>query len=580
MPDAGRAGAAIRASARARARWTAGLLTALVLAPVLAGLLGVLLPALGYLPALGARDIGLDVFRRLLAEPGFWRSVGVSALSGFGATALSVLLTASILAAAYGTGALRAAERLLAPILSVPHAAAALGFVFLFAPSGFLARLVSPWPSGWDAPPDLVILNDPLGLSLLAALVVKETPFLFLMALAALPQVRAGERMAVARSLGYGPMTGFVHAVWPLVYRQLRLPILAVLAFAVSVVDMALILGPTRPPTLAVRIVGWLRAPDLDGWLMGSAGAALMVGLVVALVGLWLVLERLVGAGLASARTSGWRGQSDAPLRLALPTLAAVGVGTVFCGFAGLVLQSFAGYWPFPDLWPGTLGLGGWRERLHMAAGVLEGTLAIALGAMALALPIAVALLEAERRGARIPVLVYAPLVVPQIAFLFGLDVLAIAAGVTPGRLAVTLAHGLFVLPYALIALSGPWRALDPRFEQVAASLGAGPVRRFVAVRLPLLARPLAVAAALAVAVSVGLYLPTQMIGSGRVATVTTEAVAAASAGDRRLIGMFATLQLLIPLVAFSLARGGPMLARRLRFGGAHGPGPAAEAAA
>jgi putative thiamine transport system permease protein len=78
---------------------------------------------------------------------------------------------------------------------------------------------------------------------------------------------------------------------------------------------------------------------------------------------------------------------------------------------------------------------------------------------------------------------------------------------------------------------------------------------------------PLMVAAALSVAVSVGLYLPTQMIGGGRVETVTTEAVAAAAGGDRRLVGMLACLQLLLPFVAFALARAVPAALYRDRRG-------------
>jgi ABC-type uncharacterized transport system, permease component len=44
--------------------------------------------------------------------------------------------------------------------------------------------------------------------------------------------------------------------ILPILYGQLRLPIYAVLAFSLSVVDMALILGPTTPPTLATLLLG------------------------------------------------------------------------------------------------------------------------------------------------------------------------------------------------------------------------------------------------------------------------------------------------------------------------------------
>src|SRR3546814_19999772 len=79
------------------------------------------------------------------------------------------------------------------------------------------------------------------------------------MTLAALGQVRADERLAVARSLGYGPVTAWLKAVLPAVYRQIRLPVYAVLAYGLSVVDMALILAPLTPPPLAVQEIGRAR---------------------------------------------------------------------------------------------------------------------------------------------------------------------------------------------------------------------------------------------------------------------------------------------------------------------------------
>lgn len=62
------------------------------------------------------------------------------------------------------------------------------------------------------------------------------------------------------------------------------------------------------------------------------------------------------------------------------------------------------------------------------------------------------------------------------------------------------------------------------------------------------------IAAAVGFAVSVGQYLPTVFAGGGRLATLTTEAVGLAGGGDRRIIGVYALLQALLPFAAFSLA--------------------------
>ena len=66
--------------------------------------------------------------------------------------------------------------------------------------------------------------------------------------------------------------------------------------------------------------------------------------------------------------------------------------------------------------------------------------------------------------------------------------------------------------------------------------------------------------------VSVGQYLPTVLIGAGRLTTVTTEAVALASGGNRRVIGVWAFVQMTLPFLGFLVATLVPALIfRRFR---------------
>lgn len=197
-------------------------------------------------------------------------------------------------------------------------------------------------------------------------------------------------------------------------------------------------------------------------------------------------------------------------------------------------------------------------------------TLAIAALATTLALALTLACLEAEARlhlrpTSRALVLLYLPLLVPQIAFLPGLQRLALPLGLDGTLWAVAAVHLVFVLPYVFLSLSGPYRAWDGRIATAAATLGASGGRIFWRLRLPMLAGPVLTAAAVGLAVSLGQYLPTLLIGGGRVETLTTEAVALASGGNRRLIGATAVLQLLLPALAFSLALALPRLLWRDR---------------
>lgn len=566
-----------RTNGRARAEWLIlGLAVACLGLPVLAGLIGVLLPSFGWLPVLGHERLTLAVWHDLLATPGLGRMVWLSLFCGLGSALIAFIMVMLFLAGS-GEGRLyRLVMRLISPLLSVPHAATALALAMLIAPSGLLFRLVSPWATGWRHPPDLLIVHDPAGLSLLLGLVLKEVPFLLLMAVAGLNQVDAPGRLRIARTLGYRPVTGWIKVVAPALYPRLRLPIMAVIAYASSTVDMAIILGPNLPPPLSVAILRWLHDPDLHFRLLASAGAVLQLLVTLLALAVWLAGERLVAFGFARWCIDGRRWHGDAVWRGIGRALILLLVVLVLLGLTALALHALAGVWRFPALWPHRVSGVQFIRTVTGLWPAIGQTLLIALAAMVGAGLLALAALENEWRrgypaGERAYRLLYLPLIVPQVAFLFGLVSGFDWLGIRPGFWPVVWLHLVFVLPYFYLSLEGSYRRLDRRWEQVALSLGHGRWAAFWRVRLPLLTTPLLTAMAVAMAVSIGLYLPTLLIGAGRVVTVTTEAVAVASGGDRRVIAATALMQALLPFMGFSVALLLPRLLwrgrRRMRSG-------------
>ncbi len=552
-----------------------GLTLALFLAPVVAGVIGTWLPAFGYFPTLGGHEFTLAPWLALFAQPGLAESLRLTLLSGFLATFIAFWLTVAFLAACHGSRLVLALRALMTPLIAVPHAAIALGLAFLIAPSGWLVRLVSPWATGWELPPDVATVQDPHGLALTLGLIVKELPFLLFMTLAALGQVRAEERLAVARSLGYGPVTAWMKAVLPAVYRQIRLPVYAVLAYALSVVDMALILAPLTPPPLAVQVLRWFNDPDLTLRFVAAAGASLQLLVVAGGIALWRLGE--IAAGLAGRAwiAGGGRGGSGRLLRALTAGLMQGLVALAAAGLVALALWSVARHWRYPEAWPGAFSLDTWARQAPEVLATAATTLGVGIAAAAIALLLVLGCLENEqRRGLslsnRALWLLYLPLLVPQVAFLFGTQVLAIRAGIDATWLALVWSHLLFVLPYVFLTLGDPYRALDDRYVRAALCLGARPNRVFWQVKLPMLLRPILFALAVGFAVSVTQYLPTLFAGGGRFVTLTTEAVGLAAGGDRRVIGVYAFLQALLPLLAFAAA-----LALPRWLAGARAPRPA-----
>jgi len=543
----------------------------LLTGPILAGLAGTLLPAFGYLPALGGTSFSFDAFRQLAAEPGLFQSARISLITGLASAGLALLVVMSFTAAWVGTLAFARLQHLISPLLSVPHAAAAFGLAFLIAPSGMVARIVSPAFTGWQTPPDLQIVHDPMGLSLIAGLVIKEIPFLLLITLAALPQTKLGQSRTLVASLGYGRIAGFLFGVWPTVYRQIRLGVFAVIAFATSVVDVAAILGPTSPAPLAVRLVGWMSDPDLSMRFLASSGAVLQLGVTALALLVWIGVER-IGAVIRDAMCeTGMRLRRDAVARqIALWTMSAA-VLLVFAGLATLGIWSVSGLWQFPDAVPRTITLQTWTNVAPRIGGPLATTLVVAALATVLAVALAILCLVREIEtgrtgGGHALAIIYLPLLVPQASFLFGLQLLFLLGGMVASLPALVVAHLVFVMPYVFLSLSDPWRAYDRRYDAVAAGLGKGRWRTLLAVRMPMLTRAILIAAAVGFATSIGQYLPTLLIGAGRLPTITTEAVALASGGNRRVIGVYAFLQMLLPVIGFAIATLVPaLLFRRFR---------------
>ena len=496
----------------------------------------------------------------LLAQPELWHSLGLSLWVAGASTLGALLFTALLLARGEGQPWMRRLRRLLSPLLALPHVAFAIGVAFLLAPSGWLLRLISPALTGFDLPPDWQTLRDPWGLGLILALILKETPFLLLMALSALDPAQISRQLWLGQTMGFsGPQIWWrllLPALWP----ALRLPLYAVAAYGLGVVDLALLLGPDAPAPLAVRLWLWYQDPDLQWRGASASGALLLLALNLLLLAALRLLEWSHGA-LGKARWLDGRRSLPSPwperlTRAGVWVLLAINLLVL----ASLLLWSLARRWSFPALWPSEWSGHHWLVLLPTLGPLLWQGLWLALLCAGLSLLLAVLALEAQQgrrpHHSQWPLwLICLPLLLPQASLLFGLrlqiDWLGAVDGIGPGW--VLWSQLLFVFPYVYLCLHGPYRQFDDRLTRAALSLGASPWRAWWQVKGPLLARPLLFAFGVGAAVSLAQYLPTLLFGAGRVVTITTEAVAIGSGLNRRLAGLYGLLQLLLPLFIYGL---------------------------
>ena len=502
-------------------------------------------------------------FLTLLSTPGIATSAITSLVSGLLTPAISLAIVFLFLAATQGNRVGNAIAKLSAPVLAIPHAAAAFALALLLAPSGVASRVIASL-LGWDLPPDYLFINDPNGLALILGLVLKEAPFLLLISLAALPSLGAPRRVALARTLGYKPTTAWLLTVAPVLYPLVRLPLFAVIVFASSAVDVALILGPSLPPTLSVRLLEWFVAPEIESRQLASAAALLQLVVSLSALGIWLLFERVVARAFAplaargASRLSARRVTYDTALTALGNALLPLSLAFILMGIGALMLTSVGTEWRYPALVPSVWSTQQWTSALSEWRAPLFNATMIALLSVTAALALSLFTLEAQARSsvstARIATFLYLPLLVPQVVFISGIALLAECALLSPSLTLVAAGHFLFVLPYVYLTLQGGYARFDTRWLMLAKTLGASNTVCFWRIRLPLLSTQLVTAVMLGLAISLSLYLPTQILGAGRIPTLTTEAIALVSSGNRSTIGTWALLQSALPTLCFMLA--------------------------
>ena len=501
------------------------------------------LPLLGLLPVV---SIGLNPtgWQMLWSDPQTLPALKLSLFSALSSTSLALVLACSLVFLFYPSKAWQRLQQQLPIFLALPHAAFAIGLVFLLAPSGWLVRLIAPLVA-WTAPPLWTTTQDPYALSLSLALSLKETWFLVWILTGLLNQQWLLKQTWVAQSLGYGRWQTGWQILFPQLLSRLAWPLLAIFAYGLSVVDMALILGPSTPPTLAVLAWQWFADPDPNQQLKAHSLALLLMLLLVLGAILAYALYQLLCFSLAYPQGKRQGIRQFGCLKRVLGYALTLPFWLVL---ALILLWSLADTWFFPDWFPAELSLQAWQQARFEP---LRFSLLIGACSVALALPLSLIWLE---WGSRQPAWLYLPLIIPALPFTAAQYQVVLLLKLDGSLLAVIWSHLAWVLPYMLLVLTGAYRHLDERFMLTTKTFGYSHWHSCWSIKWPLLLRPILAACAVGFAVSVAQYLPTVFVGGGRIETVTTEAVSLSAGGHRPSLAVQTLLQALLPLVGFALS--------------------------
>ncbi len=220
------------------------------------------------------------------------------------------------------------------------------------------------------------------------------------------------------------------------------------------------------------------------------------------------------------------------------------------------VLHAFSVRWFYPQVIPEEWTLAPFLKQINQSRtqeALLESVqIALLVSGLSvlIAYPAARTLgLEPIRGKGLLTMLMFFPTVVPPVATGMGLNILFLKIGLAGTVTGVVLVHLIPILPYTVFALTGVFARYDPNYEYQARVLGAGQVRVFLTITLPLVLPGVVVAALFAFLISWSEYLLTFLIGGGRVITMPVLLFSSVSGGNPTTMSALALLFVAPPIV-------------------------------
>jgi putative spermidine/putrescine transport system permease protein len=230
----------------------------------------------------------------------------------------------------------------------------------------------------------------------------------------------------------------------------------------------------------------------------------------------------------------------------------------IFGPLANLVLWAVAERWFFPHALPIDYGFSFWARVFaprgnamgSLLTSVLIACLTVLLSLL-LAVPAGYALARLKLPFRSVILLaLLIPNAFPNLPIYVNIARLFYEIGLNGTILGVVLVHTTHGLVYAVWIATAAFGAIEPELEEAARSAGAGPVRAFLDIMLPLAAPGLMASAIFVFLESLDEFTGTYFVGAPDVTTLPL-LLYTASAGGNYQIASITALILLVPSIAF-----------------------------
>ena len=531
----------------------------IIILPILFGFLGFFLPSFNYLPTLGKGELSLNYFYISMKIPGIYKSILLSIFTGLVSTALALFFSQVILLYFFKTKFYNYLKIIISPLIALPHITMAIGLIFLLSPSGLLLRSVSPWLTGFDRPPNSYLFPDEYGFILILGLILKEIPFLILVSLSALREFSSSKFFDMGKSLQHSSFSTWFILIFPIIYKKIRLVIFIIIAFSSSVVDMSLLLAPSTPSTLSVRILQIFQSSDMDSFFIASNLSLIQLFIIIILLIVWIFFEKIIKLKffyIFFIKITSFKSEF---LKITILCFSVILFLLSFMGIICSILWGFSENWYFPNFFPNDLNIENFLNFYYQNKSLILISIFIPLMVSLLSISLIILWVELldylNITKTQFEWIIFTPLFIPQISFLIGIQSFMIFFNFSSFLIPLIFVQLFYVIPYCFIILAPAMREVKTDYIKVASSLGKNRIVRLFKIKIPIILPSLMTSFAIGMIVSFALYVPVYFIGAGRVTTLTVEALNLALSGSKQDLGIATFFQILFPtLLLFTVA--------------------------
>ncbi|MGA1821774.1 MAG: ABC transporter permease [Thermoplasmatota archaeon] len=345
-----------------------------------------------------------------------------------------------------------------------------------------------------------------------------------------------------SRSLGAGPLKTFFRIILP----QLRYALLSasslVFTFCFLSFGVVLVVGGMSNATVEVEIFRYRFDHGISGTLL------LIEGLIVlASTSLYLWSSRKMGAGAGTSLGTGFVGKAGkkiTPLALAVIILyVALTTVIIFGPLTSVVhtsfVHEFGGETEYSTFWFERLLSRENDPTIGVSPmGAVLNSLLFGLLTIAVSLPLSmVTAYLLHRKGFKwklpLDTLLLIPIGVSTVGLGYGLVKFYSGSflDITGSWIIIVMVHSLLAYPLGARSIYTSLSDMPPNLRNAARSLGAGPVKRFLTVDIPLIMPGILVAAVFAFAVSIGEFGATYLVSAPEYTTMPVALYRLLSAG-------------------------------------------------